>query len=113
MPDLPAYDPDGRCPKCGHDDIATTYHVGKWRAGGTMACHRVNPAIEDDTEHHDRACRRCQYRWLEDIARTAQTPPRTTLIAWLRTAAYRLSKYDHDLDNRDLAQAIQEALADA
>lgn len=67
-----SYDADARCPKCGHDDVATTYRQN----GHEYACrdHRRGLAGDGDAcevcrdEHFDRTCRRCSYAWREEVA---------------------------------------------
>ena len=60
------YNPDSKCSKCGHDDIATTY------CPGCVPRCRRHPF--EDGEHLDRYCRKCGFAWAEDcIADTSDT----------------------------------------
>ena len=52
MNDLPKYNPDTRCPKCGHDIVTTEY----WQP-------KDYGKIRD--EHFVRICMRCGYGWRE------------------------------------------------
>ena len=58
---LPFYDPDAKCPKCGHDDISTRY-VKQGRLG--EPCEFYSADIREH-EHLHRQCRRCNYKWCE------------------------------------------------
>jgi ssDNA-binding Zn-finger/Zn-ribbon topoisomerase 1 len=67
---LEPFDPERRCPKCGHDTIHTQYSNGRtfsWK-GGCYDCPR-----ERDGEHLDRRCERCSYRWSEAVVATVST----------------------------------------
>jgi len=57
MKKLPPYDPNAKCPKCGHDEVRTYY------------CKTGQPLdscwLKIEHEHLHRACQRCHYKWLE------------------------------------------------
>ena len=53
---LSAFNPQSKCPKCGHDDIAITYH-GYVKYGCSLLLY--------SGEHLCRYCRRCSYKWAE------------------------------------------------
>lgn len=63
---LPPYDPEAKCPKCGHDVVSTVYctstpygHVQTLNYPGEVCIEKV--------EHHHRRCQRCSYAWVEDV----------------------------------------------
>ena len=63
---LPPYDPAAKCPKCGSDDIGTSY-VGRsddehaiWRNASPCGLRG-----SETPEHLDRRCRRCRFGWPE------------------------------------------------
>ena len=59
MGNLPLYNPDAKCPKCGHEDIYTAFH-GKGDC--TFLCVGW---LQVDIDYLNRHCRRCSYGWLE------------------------------------------------
>lgn len=61
---LNPFDPEATCPKCGHGDIATTYHEEEVPLDPCW--NRV------EGEHHDRYCRRCGYEWCEAVLQEKQ-----------------------------------------
>ena len=56
------YDPEAKCPKCGHAEVETHYedkaNLCPWE-------HRNKAGNE--VEHLDRYCKRCSYAWAEGI----------------------------------------------
>ena len=52
---LPDYNPNAKCPVCGHDEISTFYCIDycKFHAASS--------------EHVDRRCKRCHYKWPEKL----------------------------------------------
>ena len=54
--DLAPFDAHATCPKCGHDDVGSTYQSPCRDAGCRMEKHR---------ERIDRNCRRCRFEWPE------------------------------------------------
>lgn len=64
--DVNAYDPNGRCPKCGHDDVHTRYRLN----GHGWGCRDHSPRQPAccTFEHLDRTCRRCGFSWPETCA---------------------------------------------
>jgi hypothetical protein len=69
--DLPPYDSQGSCPKCGETDVSTTYHcgfaTGKNKATGeNWPCNRSGISIVSG-EHLCRVCQRCGYGRAEQV----------------------------------------------
>lgn len=66
MKQLPPYNPEAKCPKCGHDRV-TTYWVSledsdkydEWHCDGNKQ------------EHHNRTCERCRFSWAESVLKGA------------------------------------------
>jgi hypothetical protein len=58
---LPPYNAEATCPKCGHDVVKTSYQP---RGCSTPAHCGVR---WDGPEHHDRNCQRCHYEWAESV----------------------------------------------
>ena len=57
--EMKPYNPQGRCPKCGYDDIATIYHKN---------AQYLSPCwCKVSVAHLCRCCRRCQYEWCEAV----------------------------------------------
>jgi hypothetical protein len=65
---LPPYAPEATCPKCGHDQSTVRYSNGRssW-SGGCYGCPQ-----EGRSEHLDRRCERCCYRWAEAVIAPAE-----------------------------------------
>lgn len=63
---LPPYNPDGRCPKCGHDQVTTTHYADGCNDKRCSTC---------DREHLRRMCQRCKHQWAEAIADPATAAP--------------------------------------
>jgi hypothetical protein len=57
---LPPFNPDTTCPKCGHDDVLMIYVSGH-RAWDSPRCGLVS--TDKYQEHMDRCCQRCHYEW--------------------------------------------------
>jgi len=57
------FDPTGRCPKCGHDEVRTNYqrHAHGWGCKDHCPPHPRCCRFE----HLDRCCQRCYYVWAE------------------------------------------------
>lgn len=54
------FDPNAKCPKCGHDNIKTAYYENdehRW--------HGYNKLDRERSEHLRRTCERCRYQWNE------------------------------------------------
>lgn len=68
-PALPPFNPEARCPKCGHDAVNVVY-VKAHAGGSTPGC---GATIDDFKyrEHMDRACQRCHYEWGEAVLEPA------------------------------------------
>lgn len=64
---LRPYDENGRCEKCGHDDIATSHHAHEERQS-RYGCALVE-VVETSfpPEHLCRRCKRCSFSWPEAI----------------------------------------------
>lgn len=62
MTALTPFDPEAKCPKCGHDDVRVN-HVGGYRYSCT---HEAKPR-HPETEHLDRTCQRCHFGWAEAV----------------------------------------------
>lgn len=63
---IPPYDPGRRCPKCGHDDIGTTFHADLHAIGCVGECRFERFSDECRSwPHMDRGCRRCGFKWME------------------------------------------------
>jgi ribosomal protein S27AE len=62
------YDAERCCPKCGHDVVSTYYSSGRW------SCGYGDRFMHPDTEHLDRTCQRCHYRWPERCPESAPNP---------------------------------------
>lgn len=56
------FDAEAKCPKCGGDDLATTFHAAS-DLTHPMAVGRDRCDVHD--EHIHRHCRRCGYDWIE------------------------------------------------
>lgn len=54
----------GPCIKCGWDDIGVSYHPGHPIGCTEWTCREWRRV----DEHLSLFCRRCQYRWLEDVS---------------------------------------------
>lgn len=54
---LPLYNPKVKCPKCGSIDIAVEYCMRQM--------DRCPHYFQTTSEHLDRVCRNCHYKWLE------------------------------------------------
>lgn len=64
--DLPPFDEDATCPKCGHDDVAVIYEANTHY----RICEQHNaPTLTQPAccryEHFHRVCQRCRYLWAE------------------------------------------------
>jgi hypothetical protein len=57
---LPPYRPDGRCSKCGYEDISTQYVEPDRPYAYGCRFHKTT-----NDEHLHRYCRRCGYEWAE------------------------------------------------
>jgi hypothetical protein len=68
MATYPPFSTEPRCPKCGHDDISTTY-LRKGQGFGY-----TEPGYGEE-ERLRRGCRRCSYSWCE--APIDSAPPAT------------------------------------
>ena len=66
------YNPEGLCPKCGYDDISTTFCDGY-----SARCCR-HPF--EDGKHIDRKCRQCGYGWAEECLDVVQSLPQERFI---------------------------------
>lgn len=99
---LVAYDPNRSCPKCGSTEVATAY-----RADSHYACSDHRRGVADptdrfsctgcDDEHFDRTCRRCRYKWREEVCAHRYPPPNgqgfhpdqcLDCLAWRRDPAH-------------------------
>lgn len=69
MGTMEPFDPERRCPKCGHDDVTVSY-VRSHRSWSDTPC---GATIHDHkyVEHLDRHCQRCHYIWAEAVLATA------------------------------------------
>lgn len=57
MSALAPFNPEATCPKCGHDDIRSSFHRN------VHDCGFREPYIRE--EHLERLCRRCSFSWME------------------------------------------------
>lgn len=71
------FNPDGKCPKCGHDDVATGYVVNSGRYGDP--CYDL-PRATREGEHLHRHCRRCSFEWCEACIDPEHEAPRSTAV---------------------------------
>lgn len=63
--ELQPYQPNGRCPKCGHDQVRTRYQESReW----PHSWERYERGREVHAEHLRRHCERCCYEWPEALA---------------------------------------------
>lgn len=87
---LPDYNPEGRCPKCGYDTVTTKYvgktqipspaevtqrryNIERYRAEEIRAGRK--PHVQEEIEikvvvvpeHLLRECVRCSFKWSEDV----------------------------------------------
>lgn len=64
MEELKTFSEDSVCPKCGGSELGSTYR----KDSEDFACsdHRVHQPYTTD-EHIDRGCRRCSFRWREEV----------------------------------------------
>jgi hypothetical protein len=58
---LPPFNPDSRCPKCGGEDVATSYDADQYECSISATRPKVN------IEHLHRRCRRCDFDWCEGV----------------------------------------------
>lgn len=62
--DLPPYNPEATCPKCGHDDVHTRYEPTAHHHSCQVR-EMVTDPVCCTAEHMERTCRRCGYQWPE------------------------------------------------
>ena len=108
MNDLPKYNPDARCPKCGHNIVTTEY----WQA-------KDYGKIRD--EHFVRICMRCGYGWREacltatDVVKKVPPTKNPELqeelaIAQRVSDAWEQQSKNWETINRDLTDELRTTL---
>jgi hypothetical protein len=82
-PDLPPFDPQGRCPKCASASVRIRHEPITDHFACTVARDRSMPlggaALQGwrrrwDREHLERTCERCGYGWAEAVSAPADPP---------------------------------------
>lgn len=68
--ELPPFNADATCPKCGHDDVDTWYQLtahchGKGWCAAREAHYLARKCCE--AEHLHRICKRCRFGWAEAV----------------------------------------------
>lgn len=61
-PELPAFNPEAACPKCGHADVSVLY-----QDSGCPYPYTCGEMAPFGSEHLDRTCQRCHHRWAEAV----------------------------------------------
>lgn len=57
---MDTYNANNHCPKCGHDDVGSSYCAGR-----SYPDHSFLDPYHGDEEAIHRTCRRCGYKWAE------------------------------------------------